>query len=393
MYYNRQSEMHVVSSCNFAPSASREKGYNMEDHAYLLLENGHIYEGKAFGARKTAVAELVFTTGMTGYIETLTDPSYAGQIVVQTFPLIGNYGMIHEDKESDVPALSGYIVKNPAAVPSNFRSQGTLEEWLIQNNITGIKGIDTRALTREIRVQGVMRGMIAHSKDLLDLELVRREDSERTVERVSCKEWTYYGPKDAPLTIVLWDFGCKGNIIKELLLRGCRVILVPHSVSAEELLATVPDGILLSNGPGDPHQNSDAASELEKLVGADIPIFGICMGHQVLALAAGHTTYKLKFGHRGANQPVKDLDSGRVYMTSQNHGYAVQISPDGLADSRETFINVNDKTCEGLSYKNGLHRSVQFHPEGAGGPKDTGYLFDQWIAFLKERKNAAKPGH
>jgi carbamoyl-phosphate synthase small subunit len=363
----------------------------MEEHAYLLLENGHIYEGKAFGARKTAVAELVFTTGMTGYIETLTDPSYAGQIVVQTFPLIGNYGMINDDKEADVPALSGYIVKNPADVPSNFRSQGTLEDWLIAKDIPGIKGIDTRSLTKEIRVQGVMRGMIAHSKELLDIELVRREDNERTVERVSCKEWIYYGPEGAPLTIVLWDFGCKGNIIKEVLLRGCRVILVPHSVSASEILAVAPDGILLSNGPGDPHQNADAASELEKLLASDIPIFGICMGHQVLALAAGHTTYKLKFGHRGANQPVKDLDSGRVYMTSQNHGYAVEISPDGLADSKVTFINVNDKTCEGLSYKNGLHRSVQFHPEGACGPKDTGYLFDQWIAFLKERKDAAKP--
>lgn len=365
----------------------------MEDQAYLLLENGHIYEGKAFGARKTTVAELVFTTGMTGYIETLTDPSYAGQIVVQTFPLIGNYGMINEDKESDVPALSGYIVKNPAAVPSNFRSQGTLEDWLIQNNITGIKGIDTRALTREIRVQGVMRGMIAHRKEDLDIKRVRCDDLERTVERVSCKAWSYYGPDDAPLTIAVWDFGCKGNIIKELLARGCRVIRVPHDVTAEAIMITAPDGILLSNGPGDPHQNNDAAEELKKLLEENIPIFGICMGHQVLALAAGHKTYKLKFGHRGANQPVKNTESGRVYMTSQNHGYAVEISPDGHLDTEITFFNVNDKTCEGLSYKEGLHRSVQFHPEGAGGPKDTGYLFDRWIAFLKERKDAAKPGN
>ncbi len=383
--------------------------------AYLILADGTVFEGSSIGATGTTIGETVFTTGMTGYIETLTDPSYFGQIVTQTFPLIGNYGVIPEDFESKKSWVRGYIVREMCDNPSNFRCGTTLDDFLKAQNIIGICGIDTRALTKKLRESGVMNGMIMSGKDAQNLnpdellEKIRDYKIERAVESVSCKEnkegdgfagaqprlaqnaaslaFCRLTPslptRNAPNHhVVLWDFGAKQNIERELEKRGCKVTVVPCDTTAEQIFALNPDGLMLSNGPGDPAENTTIIEEIRKICDTGkLPIFGICLGHQMLALARGCKTSKLKYGHRGGNHPVKDTSSGRVYITSQNHGYAVE--PDTLPSfATMSFFNVNDNTCEGIRYNDIPAFSVQFHPEACGGPHDTNFLFDEFLKLM-----------
>ena len=365
----------------------------MRKKLYLVLENGEIFTGQSFGAYGETVGEAVFTTAMTGYNETITDPSYCGQIVIQTFPLIGNYGVISEDFESRKPFLKAYIVKDICEVPSNFRSEGTLENYLCENNIVGLCGIDTRALTRMLRRSGTMNAKI--TADISDIGAITEELKQyrvqNSVETVSVNGQQTYAVQEPLYNVVLWDFGAKANICRELLKRGCNVTVIPQDTAAEEINKIAPDGIMLSNGPGDPSDNVQIISEIKKVSDSKIPMFGICLGHQLLALSNGAKTEKLKYGHRGANQPVKDiLQSGRVYITSQNHGYAVKT--DSLPDNAKLYFeNVNDKTCEGIMYTDTPAFSVQFHPEACGGPHDTNFLFDKFIDMIREvKENAAQ---
>ena len=358
----------------------------MEKTAYLTLSNGMVFEGEPFGAVNDVTGELVFTTAMTGYLETLTDPSYYGQIVTQTFPLIGNYGIIPSDFESEGPALKAYIVRQWCQVPSNFRSEGSLDAFLSEHNIVGLCGIDTRALTRIVREYGVMNARIS-SRPLSDEE-VRALSDYRIVDAVKSvsSKTVETSPTEGTLRkVVLWDFGAKANIRRELLNRGCQVITVPSTTTAKEILAMNPDGIMLSNGPGDPAENVEIIAELKALCEAKKPIFGICLGHQLLALSQGAKTTKLKYGHRGANQPVLEKETGRIYVTSQNHGYAV-VSDTLPAHGKLSYENVNDKSCEGVDYQNMPAFSVQFHPEACGGPKDTAFLFDRFISMIDQLK-------
>lgn len=346
--------------------------------AYIILEDGHIFCGESFGAVDDVVGELVFTTGMGGYIETITDPSYYGQIVMQTFPQIGNYGMIEEDSESDSPRLFGYIVRDLCTDPSNFRCQSTLDEYLKKHNVVGICGVDTREITRIIREAGVMNAKITTTvpsdkpKDILEY---RVKDA---VSSVSCRT-----PFTAPAEgvklcrVALLDFGAKRNIIRELTRRGAEVTVLPHDTDAETLLGY--DKIMLSNGPGDPAENTQIIKNLKSVVGKR-PIFGICLGHQLLALACGGSCEKLKYGHRGVNQPVRQIETGRVYISSQNHGYAV-ISGSLPKGARVSWTNANDGTCEGVEYPELSAFSVQFHPEACSGPHDTSFLFDKFISM------------
>lgn len=356
---------------------------------YLVLENGEYWQGESFGAADQDVTgEVVFTTGMTGYLETLTDPSYCGQMVVQTFPLIGNYGIIPSDFESNGVHPAAYIVREWCQHPSNFRCEGDIDAFLKAQNIPGIVGIDTRMLTKRIREQGVMNGLLTTKAPPYDQDTLQRIRSYRlqgTVEQVTRREAQTYPVEQERYRVVLWDFGAKQNIVRELNKRGCTVTAVPAHTTAADILALNPDGIMLSNGPGDPADNEDIIRELHTLCQAAIPTFGICLGHQLLALANGAKTGKLKYGHRGANQPVKELETGRVYITSQNHGYAVlsDTLPDGAI---EAFINVNDQTCEGVRYTNMPAFSVQFHPEASAGPLDTAGLFDDFIALMENGK-------
>ena len=363
----------------------------MERASYLVLENGKVFKGKGFGAERDVIAEVVFTTGMTGYLETLTDRSYCGQIVVQTFPLIGNYGVIPEDFESENFFPKAYIVRQWCEVPSNFRSQGDLNTFFNAQGIVGLCGIDTRALTRTIRENGVMNGQITSDPDSVDLEKIKSYRSVRGVEQVSSPSVVRRSVENPKRRVAFMDFGYKKNIIRELEKRNCEVIVCPHNTGAEEIMALQPDGIMLSNGPGNPTENVEAIEALKTLLKKDIPIFGICLGHQLLALANGFKTEKLKYGHRGASQPVKDLSSGRIYISSQNHGYAVindSVDPDRATIS---FVNVNDNTNEGITYKNVNAFSVQFHPEARGGPRDTAWLFDNFMDMMEEgKKNAAQ---
>ncbi|MBQ1687367.1 MAG: glutamine-hydrolyzing carbamoyl-phosphate synthase small subunit [Ruminococcus sp.] len=360
----------------------------MSRKAYLILENGIVFEGESFGAEKETMGELVFTTAMTGYLETLTDPSYYGQVVLQTFPLIGNYGVIPADFETDTPVLKGYIVREWCQAPSNFRCEGQLDAFLKEKGVPGICGIDTRALTRIVREYGVLNCKIQYKPDMTDEEMaaLKAYTIKDAVESTTCSEQEVFMPEgEEKYNVVLMDFGAKHNIGRELNKRGCKLTVVPAHTSAEEILALDPDGIMLSNGPGDPAENVQVIEELKKLCTANIPIFGICLGHQLLALAQGGKTAKLHYGHRGANQPVKELSSGRVFITSQNHGYAV-VS-DSLHEGAEvSFVNGNDGTCEGVVYSNMPAFSVQFHPEACGGPQETSFLFDKFMDMIKENK-------
>ncbi len=360
-------------------------GIQFSKKACLVLSNGSVYEGIRIGAEGDSVGELVFTTGMTGYLETLTDPSYCGQIVMQTFPLIGNYGVISPDFEGET-AVRGYIVRELCDYPSNFRSEYELDRFLKEKGIPGIAGVDTREITRIIREEGVMNAKIcdAPPKDLSDVISYKVE---RAVATVSRREPEVYPAENGrKFTVALMDYGAKKNIIRSLQSRGCEVTAFPQNAKAEEVLAIHPDGIMLSNGPGDPEENVEAIAELKKLIGK-VPIFGICLGHQLTALAMGGKTMKLKYGHRGANQPVKDLIGGRTYITSQNHGYAV-VSESLKGIGRETFINANDLSCEGMEYPGERCFTVQFHPEACGGPRDTAFLFDRFIEMMGGERDA-----
>lgn len=356
----------------------------MSRKSYLILENGKVFEGKSFGAEREVTGELVFTTAMTGYLETLTDPSYYGQVVIQTFPLIGNYGVIPSDFESAAPALKAYIVRNRCQEPSNFRCEGTLDTFLKDADIPGMYDIDTRALTRIVREYGVLNCKIAYSLDNLeeDLKELKEYKVKNAVVSVSRKDSEKFESESGKLKVALWDFGAKRNIRNSLLKRGCDVIEFPSTATAEEIAAVNPDGIMLSNGPGDPQENTAIVEELKKLCEKKIPTFGICLGHQLLAMSQGATTKKLKYGHRGANQPATETETGRVYITSQNHGYAV-VGESLPKNAKESFVNGNDGTCEGVTYTDMPAFSVQFHPEACGGPLDTEFLFDKFIDMMK----------
>ena len=350
--------------------------------AYLILEDGTVFEGTSIGSSREVISEIVFNTSMTGYLEVLTDPSYAGQAVVMTYPLIGNYGICREDMESRQAWPDGYIVRELSRIPSNFRSGDTIDHFLKEQDIPGISGIDTRALTKILREKGTMNGMITTNGDY-DLEEVKEKIRQYTVKGVVLKtsvKKPYVLPGDGK-KVALLDCGAKDNIARNLNKRGCEVTVYPADTPAEEILKTNPDGIMLSNGPGDPAENVGIIEEVRKLYESSVPIFAICLGHQLMALATGAKTYKLKYGHRGVNQPVRDLDGVRTYITSQNHGYAVDSDTVKLGKVR--FANANDGTCEGIDYPELKAFTVQFHPEACTGPKDTTFLFDRFVELMK----------
>jgi carbamoyl-phosphate synthase small subunit len=374
----------------------------------LVLENGRVFSGRRFGAITDALGEVVFNTSITGYQEILTDPSYAGQIVVMTYPQIGNYGINPEDVESRKLFLSGLIVKEASRTASNWRMRQTLQEYLKSNGIPGLEGLDTRALVRQLRTQGAMRGIIASSavpvEELLDR--VTRHPSMAGCDLASAvTQNEQYGWSETPvilpsthrphrntspggrLKVAVYDYGAKWNILRSLSEVGCDVTVVPASTTATDILNMEVDGVMLSNGPGDPDPLRYAVGNIEKLI-SRVPIFGICLGHQLLGIAAGGKTYKLKFGHRGGNHPVIDLATRKVEITSHNHGFAVD--PDTLPESEVeiTHINLNDQTCEGLRLKNASAFSVQYHPEAAPGPHDALYLFDRFVGMMRDWKGA-----
>lgn len=365
--------------------SERKTGESMK--AFLILEDGTVFTGTSIGSKKEIISEIVFNTSMTGYLEVLTDPSYAGQAVCMTYPLIGNYGICHEDQESLRPWPDGYIVRELSRMPSNFRSEDTIQNFLKQYDIPGIAGIDTRALTKLLREKGTMNGMITTDAAYKLEEIIPRLKAYNTgkvVERVTCEEKTVLkgeGPK-----VALMDFGAKDNIAKSLNERGCEVTVYPAFTKAEEILKTNPDGIMLSNGPGDPKECTSIIEEIKKLYDSEVPIFAICLGHQLMALATGADTKKMKYGHRGGNHPVKDLETGRVYISSQNHGYVVDTETLNPEIAVPAFINVNDKTNEGLKYTGKNIFTVQFHPEACPGPQDSGYLFDRFLKMMEVTK-------
>ena len=365
--------------------------FNMGKKAYLMLADGQVFEGRSFGAEGTVIGEVVFTTGLTGYQETLTDPSYYGQIVTQTFPLIGNYGVNSQDNESAKSYVTGYIVREWCNAPSNFRCEGNINDFLKDHNIVGINNIDTRRLTRTIREVGVMNGVITtedvYAKKEELLEKIRAFSVRDAVKSVTNTETLTYEPEEKKYRVVLFDFGYKRNIRQELIKRGCEVIVVPANTTAEQVKELAPDGIMLSNGPGDPAENVEIIENIKDIEKLGIPIFGICLGHQLMALANGGRTEKLKYGHRGANQPVIDLESGLTYVTSQNHGYAVIGDSIDSSVGQVSHINANDKTCEGIRYTSVNAFTVQFHPEAHGGPLDTSYLFDEFVKNMEKERD------
>ena len=353
--------------------------------AYLILEDGTVFSGTSIGSEREVISEIVFNTSMTGYLEALTDPSYAGQAVVMTYPLIGNYGICREDMESGRPWPDGYIVREFSRIPSNFRSEDTIQHFLKEYDIPGISGIDTRALTKILREKGTMNGMIT-TKEYADLSEPIRRMKEYQVKGVVLKTTTkekYVLPGEGK-RVALMDYGAKKNIARSLNARGCQVTVYPADTPAETVLADRPDGIMLSNGPGDPKENTAIIEEIKKLYASDVPIFAICLGHQLMALANGMDTYKLKYGHRGGNHPVKDLETGRVYISSQNHGYVVDMDTVKPEVAVPAFVNVNDGTNEGLRYVGKNIFTVQYHPEASPGPKDSAYLFDRFLKLLEE---------
>lgn len=353
----------------------------MEQEVYICLENGQTFKGYSFGATREVIGELVFTTGMCGYIETLTDPSYYGQIVMQTFPLIGNYGIINEDKESNKPYVSAYIVREKCDKPSNFRCDEDLDTFLKENDIPGVYGVDTREITKIIRESGVMNAFITTNPKNADYKKIKEYKIVNAVKSVSAEKPQLIPSDSHKYNVVLLDFGAKKNIVRELNKRGCNVAVMPYNTKADDILKLGVDGIMLSNGPGDPSENTEIVEELKKLIGK-VPMFGICLGHQLLALAMGGKTTKLKYGHRGVNQPVKNLETGRTYISSQNHGYAVVNETIEAAGGKVSYINANDGTCEGVDYEDKKAFSVQFHPEACSGPHDTRFIFDKFIDMM-----------
>lgn len=350
--------------------------------AFLILEDGTVFTGKSIGSKKEMISEIVFNTSMTGYLEVLTDPSYAGQAVVMTYPLIGNYG-ITPDMESKKAWPDGYIVRELSRMPSNFRCKKTIQEFLEEQDVPGIADVDTRALTKVLREKGTMNGMITTNENYKMEEILPKLKSYTVgdvVSKVTCSEkYVLEGNKKK---VALLDLGAKNNIANSLNNRGCEVTVYPAHTTAEEIISANPDGIMLSNGPGDPADCTSIIEEIKKLYHTDIPVFAICLGHQLMALASGAATHKLKYGHRGGNHPVKDLRTGRVYISSQNHGYVVD---DRNMDSNiavPAFVNVNDGTNEGLEYKGKQIFTVQFHPEACPGPKDSDYLFDRFMDMM-----------
>ncbi len=397
--------------------------------AFLILEDGNVFRGTAIGARREVISEIVFNTSMTGYLEVLTDPSYAGQAVVMTYPLIGNYGVCYADMESADAWPDAYIIRELARLPQNFRSENTLEAFLKERDIPGIAGVDTRALTKILREKGTMNGMVTTNENYnLEEILPRLKEYKVTgvVDRVTCQEKKICRPEEAkrtdekykpqyllhelmpqqtavrggngltagsqapdgqtPYRVALMDFGAKANIADSLMRRRCEVSIYPAFTPAEEVLAGKPDGIMLSNGPGDPAECVSIIEELKTLFASDVPMFGICLGHQLLALANGAKTEKMKYGHRGANHPVKDLESGKVYISTQNHGYMVVDGSIPKEVGRTSFINVNDGTVEGIRYIKRPVFTVQFHPEACAGPQDTSYLFEEFIEMMANRR-------
>lgn len=346
--------------------------------AKLILQDGTIFEGKAFGYLKDSVGEVVFNTSMTGYGEVLTDPSYYGQIVTMTYPLIGNYGINLEDVESTGVHVKGFIVRGKSDDPNNFRCEMDLDTYLKQNKVIGLEGIDTRALTKILRNNGTMRGIITLEKASLEevkskLDKFSNTEAVRTVTRREIEHIKGTGKK-----VAVMDFGVKQNILRSFAARGCDITVFPAQTKPQEVLDINPDLIFLSNGPGDPEDLSDVIENIKELVGKK-PIVGICLGHQLLALALGGQTDKLKFGHRGGNHPVKDLEEGRVFITSQNHGYYVSQVPENM---EVTHINLNDNTVEGMRHKELSIYSVQYHPEACPGPKDNDYIFDKFLELV-----------
>lgn len=356
----------------------------MNNELYLVLENGKTFKGTAAGASGEISGELVFTTSMAGYNEILTDPSYSGQIVVQTFPISGNYGVIPEEFASDKPQLKAYIVKDICDTPSNFREEGRLDDYMKKNGIIGLCNIDTRELTKILRENGTMNAKI--TTDISDLDSVLSElksyKEANLVEKVSSGKMQVLKPDNIKYRIVLWDFGAKQALKSQLLERGYELTVVPYNTTAEEITKLNPDGIVISNGPGDPSDNKNAIQEIKKITDSKIPVFGICLGHQLLALARGAKTEKLKYGHRGSNQPTKYISTGRVYITGQNHGYVV-VNDSLPQNAVNSFVNVNDGTCEGIDYNDIPAFSVQFYPECCSGPNDSSFLFDKLENMMK----------
>ncbi len=390
--------------------------------AFLILEDGTVFKGIHIGADREVISEIVFNTSMAGYLEVLTDPSYAGQAVCMTYPLIGNYGICREDMESLKPWPDALLVRELSRIPSNFRNDCSIQQFLEENAVPGIAGIDTRALTKILREKGTMNGMITTNENYALEEILPKLKAYTTgnvVEKVTCREKYTVEPSrtleqngplsgaakfdraafeegcrekkpslvrelnGAGLRVALMDFGAKGNIARSLAQRGCEVTVFPAFTAAEEIIAAAPDGIMLSNGPGDPKECRAIIDEIKKLYNTDIPIFAICLGHQLMALANGLDTHKLKYGHRGGNHPVKDLATGRVYISSQNHGYVVDTDNLDPELAVPAFVNVNDGTNEGLAYKGKKIFTVQYHPEACPGPQDSGYLFDRFIEMMK----------
>ncbi len=399
-------------------------------NAFLILEDGTVFAGKHIGADKDVVSEIVFNTSMAGYTEVFTDPSYAGQAVCMTYPLIGNYGVCLDDMESERPWVDAVIVRELSRIPSNFRCDMSIQEFLEKYEIPGIEGIDTRALVRILREKGTMNGFITTNENLKYEDVKDRLKAYTTgdvVSKVSCKEKKFLkgvadlsenGPlsgsasfdKEAyaqalagdktkrekkpaivkelngkGLKVALLDVGAKKNIAESLAARGCDVTIYPSNTKAEEILGDAPDGIMLSNGPGDPKDCKDVIGEVKKLYDSSVPIFAICLGHQLMALATGADTFKMKYGHRGGNHPVKDLENGRVYISSQNHGYVVDMDKLDKSVAEPAFINVNDGTNEGLKYLGKNIFTVQFHPEACPGPQDSSYLFDRFIEMMRSK--------
>jgi carbamoyl-phosphate synthase small subunit len=358
--------------------------------AILVLEDGRSFSGNSFGAHGEAFGEIVFNTSMSGYQEVLTDPSYAGQIVTMTYPLIGNYGTNEQDVESSRPWVEGFVVREASRVASNFRSTKPLQQYLADNNIIGLEGIDTRALVRHIRDKGAMRAGIStverDSKALLSRVLDSPAMTKRELASSVTAGETYSYPAEGEerFHIVAYDFGVKTNSLREFAKYGCRVTVVPTSTPAGDVLALKPDGVFLSNGPGDPAAMTAVVNEVKELAASQTPVFGICLGHQLLGTALGGETYKLKFGHRGGNQPIKDLTTGRIEIAAHNHGFAVDAAT-LPADVEVTHVNLNDNTVAGLRHKTLPIFSVQYHPESAPGPHDSEYLFERFIQLLKKK--------